>query len=233
VLARSLQWSGTKKCIELPWHRRPAPVRHGVAARKCGRKEVKTMRHFAMAMIALAFVAGTAIGQDGTLYLEYQGDPTLWQLPPQNAEWHELYPNFCTMHVQESYSDNGDGAIGPCDVFTLDRTFYHIDWVGPTYYLEADCPGMIAWAEPTAPQTGGDPTCEVWRWVEPNFGLETHIDGWADEGDGLLGLSDWVQIDDTWWRIQEIGLNITASPSSPTENSTWGKIKGFFKDMIK
>ncbi len=189
-------------------------------------------RWLIIATVGLLVAAAPAAGQDGSVYLELMGAPTPDEIPTDGSSWHELWPEFCAVRIQQSYMDNGDGVVSPCDFIECDRISFHIEWVGPTYYIEADCSGEAGWLEPTEPQTGGDPTCEIWHWIYPEFGRESHIDAWVDDGDGILGLGDSVEIDGIWWRIEEIGLNITGTPMSPTEDTTWGKIKSFFKDVF-
>ena len=167
-----------------------------------------------------------------------QGERLDGSVPNDCSTWHELWPTYCIMHHQDSYEDDGDGLISPCDYFTLDGVRYHIDWVGPTYHLVAleGSPDEAA-AEPVDEPSGGDPTCEYWHWIYPPdiYCTESHVDGWEDGGEpGVLDVCDNVFIDGRWWHIEDIGLNVQAHPEeSPVDQSTWGKIKDFFRGLFE
>ena len=175
-------------------------------------------------ILAVALPAGAQMQMTFEL-----SDPGRDPIPPDGSAWHEIFPAYCTMTSQDSYEDNGDGVVSACDFITLSGTRYHVDWAGPTYWLECE-PGTPPWgAEPTEPQTGEDPTCQVWHEVYPNFCQEHHIEGWDDNGDGVLGVCDYVIVGGVACHIVDVSLNITVTPStSPTEDRTWGKIKAFF-----
>jgi len=154
-------------------------------------------------------------------------------IPPDCSTWHELYPNYCVPHHQDAYDDgDGSGTITPCDNITLDGVCYHIVWVGPTYFMSEVGGGELV-TEPTEPQSGGDPTCEIWHEVYPVYCNEWHVDGWEDNGDGELSVCDNVLINGIWWHIDEIGLDIEVEPDpSAVESSTWGKVKSLFRDVF-
>ena len=87
--------------------------------------------------------------------------------------------------------------------------------------------------EPTEPGDGGDPTCETWHEVFPDFCREVHVDAWQDNGDNVLSECDVVIIDGQECHIERIGLNIIVEPpSTATEESTWGKVKSMFRDAF-
>jgi len=181
--------------------------------------------------IVVVSIMAFALPANAQFTFEYAGtgrDP----IPPDGSPWHEIWPAYCNMANQDSYEDNGDGVVSTCDYITLSGTRYHIEWAGPTYWLEDPAGGEPWGAEPTEPQTGGDPTCEVWHEVYPQFCMEHHIEGWDDNGDGVLGVCDYIVTQGQSYHIVEVSLNITVTPVSPVEQSTWGKIKAFFSELL-
>ncbi len=183
-----------------------------------------------VALVGLVAIAAPAGAQT---YFELMASPTRDVVPPDCSDWHELFPSFCIIHHQDLYEDDGDGQVSVCDFITLSGVRYHIDWVGPTYWLIEITTQDEMWCEPTIPDPGGNPTCEIWHEVAPDFCLEWHIDDWEDNGDGVLSICDNVLISEKWWHIEEINLNITATETpSPVEDSTWSRIKTFFQELF-
>ena len=41
-----------------------------------------------------------------------------------------------------------------------------------------------------------------------------------------------VLLDDVWYHIDEVGLNIYVEEDDPVEQSTWGLLKSFFKKLL-
>ncbi len=184
----------------------------------------------AIAVVGLLALAAPASAQ--TLYLELGVGPVDDPIPPNGADWHELYPSFCVIHTQDDYGDNGDGEVSACDLITLSGVLYHVDWAGPTYFLYNVTTGEVKFAEPTNPNPGGNHVCETWHEIAPEFCREWHVDEWDDNGDGIVSQCDYVVLDGATWHIEEINLDITISPGSPTERSTWGRIKDFFGSLL-
>ncbi|MBD3349746.1 MAG: hypothetical protein GF400_11205, partial [Candidatus Eisenbacteria bacterium] len=56
------------------------------------------MRYVVMALTVLAL----AIPAGAQMYLEFGGPPVRvdYTIPPNGSQWHELYPVFCTPHIQ-------------------------------------------------------------------------------------------------------------------------------------
>lgn len=185
--------------------------------------------------LALVGPPRSAVANPVTLYLDLAPSPekvTSAEIPGTCAAWHELFPSYCIDHHQTDYNDgDGDSLISACDNIQLDGIWYHITWVGPTIFLSCDT-DQSSW-EPTEPQTGDDPTCETWTEVHPDFGNLAHVDGWSDNGDGVLSECDFVLIAGQSCHVDRIGLNIIVEPGSPTsiEESTWGRIKGLFRKL--
>lgn len=158
-------------------------------------------------------------------------------VPGNCSVWHELYPNYCAPHHQTNYEDNGDGVVSVCDFIYLDGVCFHIDWVGPTYYMTrlTPAPQVQGAAEPVTTNSGEDPVCETWHWVWPNYCDEFHVDSWYDNGNHILDPCD--EIDHVLqtgvtevWHIDRIALNIKVS-LGPTESrpSTWGRLKTLYR----
>lgn len=179
-------------------------------------------------IVVLVGLVAAAAPAGAQTYFELMGSPVRDVVPPDCSDWNELFPTFGLIHHQDGYEDDGDGLVSVCDYITLNGVRYHIDWVGPTYWLVEIVAGDEMWCEPTIPDPGDNPTCEIWHEVAPEFCLEWHIDDWEDNGDSVLSICDNVLIAGAWWHIEDIGLNIIGTETpSPVENSTWSKIKAF------
>jgi hypothetical protein len=179
---------------------------------------------FLVTAVVLVALAPAARGQT-TVYLDLMEPAAKSAQVTQNcSSWHELYPSYCLVHHQDGFEDNGDGVLSPCDYIVLDGVRFHIQWVGPTYYLSN---GEIY--EPMQPPTGADPTCEIWHEIYPVFSQQKHVDEWIDNGDHVLSVCDQVAIGGALAHVDRIGVNITIVPGpTPIEKNTWGRIKGFF-----
>ncbi len=186
------------------------------------------MRLF-IVFVMLVTLAGVAAAQT---YFEYPL-PTRGDIPIPDSDWHEIWPNFCTIHAQNDYEDNGDGVVSMCDYITLNDIRYHIDWAGPTYKL-GEPTGAEILAEPSGPlpPSGADPTGQVWHEVYPDFCTDLPVEGWQDNGDMELGVCDLVLIGDVWWHVDEVNLDIIGMPASPVEESTWSRVKAFFGNLF-
>jgi len=164
--------------------------------------------------------------------------PMIGPIPPAGSTWHELYPMFCGTYVQDGYEDNGDGIVSACDRIRLSGILYHIVWAGPTYWTTCSStpggPGTTVIYEPMTPSNGGNPVCQVWHEIFPDFCQQIHIDSWIDNGDGLLSVCDVVDVQDPtglpprYYHIDRIECDITIEPVSvPVTPSTWSQIKSF------
>lgn len=184
------------------------------------------MRYLVIAVV-LGLLAAPAGAQ---LYLELGGAPALYDIPPDGSQWHELYPTFCTVHIQDGYEDNGDAEVSICDVIIIGGTRYHVDWVGPTYDLERAQPRDEIFCEPTV-LTGGIPIGEIWHEVAPTFCQEWEVLDFIDSDlDGEVSVCDEVLLPDgAWWHVVDVRMDITVTEEpSPVEDSTWSKIKSIF-----
>jgi hypothetical protein len=169
-----------------------------------------------------------AAAQPQLIYLELL-QPTREPIPPNCSYWHELYPNFCRQLHQNGYDDaDGSGDMSPCDDILLDNDHYHIEWVGPTYFLSAiggPPPGYwepVEWPWPT-----GNPVCQMWQQIHPDFGLQLHVDEWEDgDQSGDVTVCDNIMMGGIWYHVDEVAVNIRVTPGPvPNELRTWGAIK--------
>jgi len=185
-------------------------------------------------LLAAALLAAGPPAAAQTVHLELVGVPGRADMPvPLNCTvWHELHPNHCAPRHQDDYADDGDGFVSVCDRLVLDGVSYHIEWIGPTYYLEG-MPGRPGkYLEPMEPGRDGSPVCETWHEVYPSFCIAHHVDGWEDNGDGFLGPCDMILLGGELWHLQEVGFNIIVTPESPVEHGTWGRIKDIFRTLF-
>jgi hypothetical protein len=161
-------------------------------------------------LAALLMLAAAGRAQE-FIHLEFIG-PLVSPIPPECSTWHELYPAYCTDHHQDGFEDNGDGELSPCDLIVLDGERLHIVWVGPTFYL-VDPTGVESIWEPVGDYPGPvNPTCQDWLQTLPDYGFVAHVDGWDDNGDGVLGVCDYVVIAGRAWHIERIEVNIRTTP---------------------
>jgi hypothetical protein len=194
-----------------------------------------TMRRCVIALAVLGIVAAAVpVGAQEQLYLHLMEpgrpfDPT-W--PPDGAPWHELHPTYCNTHTQTGHEDdNGNGQMDVCENFTLDGVRYHIEWVGPTYVLTG---GVNGERPETIYCEGGDPTRQyLYHEIYPNFCDIFMV--W----DPIEFVCQDVYIEpgsphEGWWHVEEIGTNVivTPNPLNPVEDSTWSKIKSFFRNLL-
>ena len=182
------------------------------------------MKHWA-AIVAFLGIVALAVPAGAQLYLDFAGSPIRDGVPMDCSEWHELFPNFCVIHHQDAYEDDGGGTVSVCDIIVLDGTRYHVDWVGPTYELEDIATGDKAYYEPT-----GDPYSMPWHQVAPDFCQTAHVDEWIDANfDGLLSECDIVWIGGVQYHLVSINLDITVTEQpSAVDHESWGVIKHLF-----
>lgn len=132
------------------------------------------------------------------------------------TEWHELYPVYCTegWHLDKI---EGDGQLRACNHAWFNGRRYHIDWVGPTYFL--DCLEIVA--EPLDPTVTADPTGQVWHEVHPDYCTEHEVTDWEDaDADGTVSECDIVVLDGTLvCHVKRVSTDIIIS-SAPLSTET-------------
>jgi len=166
---------------------------------------------------------------------------------PVGSRWHELYPNYCVEPYEiTDWKDNGDGFLSHCD--TIDMTFdpdgadpttktQHV--VEVTYTLELTTvpepgePHFWDWTYEDGKDPIDAPVCTNWEEIYPVFGEQPfHIDAWEDNGNGYLDFCD-VIVDDFGgqWHVEGVHTDMVTEPvpGTPTDPSTWGRVKSFFK----
>jgi hypothetical protein len=116
--------------------------------------------------------------------------------------------------------------ISPCDFIWLDGCRWHIIWVGPTYFLSSG--GGDSVFEPVGdPVT--NPVCQDWHQLYPEYCITYHVDGWNDNGDGIINECDVIIMAGQEWHIDQVGLDIIVEPGQTgTEETSWGKVKKLF-----
>lgn len=176
----------------------------------------------------LLLIPAIGSAQDGSIFLDLN-EPLREGIPADGSTWHELYPMFCMDRQQTQYEDNGDGIMSHCDYIYLDGERFHIEWVGPTYYLDCD---IIM--EPMGESNPDGPICEEWIEIHPQHGAIRHVVGWDDNGDGVVSPCDVIFFHDgLMCHVADVGTNIRVNPDgSAASESTWGKIKGLFKNLF-
>jgi hypothetical protein len=137
---------------------------------------------FPLALVALALLlaAAPALAHEGVaaspaeqqrIHLDLAANADInagWEC----TEWHELYPDECVVRHLDRIG--GTGKLEACNPIWFDGVKYHIDWVGPTYFL--DC--LVA--EPSTINEDGDPVGETWHEIKPNYCDEHEVVGWED-----------------------------------------------------
>jgi hypothetical protein len=196
-----------------------------------------------LALIALAL---PVFAQPSPTHLDVQISPTKdLTIPPNHSLWHELAPTFCRMHEQRGYLDNGDGIISICDWFNLKDpdtgiiSGFHIEWVGPTFWLDVDGDGIFdpafdavyephnysdfAFDELPLP---GDAWDEIYPIMEPVTVVE-----YQDNGNGIPDFCDYVDVGTGLLHVLDVTTNVRVSPPGPpvaSGSTTWGRIKSIY-----
>lgn len=146
-----------------------------------------------------------------------------WPYMPPDApsictDWVEMHPTYGAEHHQnEPWFDNGDSVISVCDYVNLGDSYtWHVEYHGVNFELKCIAfPGSTLWVRPPKSAPGGglhtiassDPTCQIWHEIYPTYCSGLHIEGWLDNGDGIIDLCDDLLIGGQSWHI---------------ENATWG-----------
>ena len=194
------------------------------------------MRVIVMMFVLVALVL-PAIAQDEEIY-EYTPpargyDPT-W--PPDGSQWHRIRPAdaYCTFAPQTDHDDtDGDGQVDVCENVEIDGVWKHIEWVGPTVSMVSvggERPVTTLLVEPV--ENGRQTEYHI---IHPP---ELFCMGLTTNGP-LLEPCSYVMVESPpelagEYHILEVETNIHTTPGiNPVDESTWGKIKGFFKEMFR
>jgi hypothetical protein len=200
---------------------------------------------FALAAAALVLVlVGPVVAQNAPTHLDYvEQGPAKQTIPPDGTMWHELVPVFCQQWQQTAYLDNGDGMISICDWMNLTDpntgavNGFHIEWVGPTYWLDANGDGT--WDpdndeiyEPTLPYDDVIEVCDMWEMIYPIQEPDWHVTAWEDtDQNGVPNACDWVWLGAIGFHIIDVTVNVRVGPPGDPvviEQSTWGQIKDLY-----
>jgi hypothetical protein len=156
--------------------------------------------------------------------------PTAVDWPIECTVWHEIYPTYCATAHQTGHMDNGDGILSACDWIELDGMAWHVQWVGPTYYLDCDLDNQEDSAFEPLEFQPGSPVCQEWVQVWPTYGEIFHVDDWIDGNDnGEVDFCDTIIIGGQECHVHEVFLNIHINDEDiPAEESSWSKMKRIF-----
>jgi hypothetical protein len=170
-------------------------------------------------------------------------------IPPNGSNWHWLWPPeiHCTVEPQNGYEDgDGSGDMSACDRIVIGDISYHIEWVGPTYFMTCfpndgtePIPDFIS--EPSTPDPANEsPVGEIWHWIWPPeiYCQEFVVESWEDmnqdmafnECDQINVFEQGPGLPPTFYHIDRIGLDIiVGDPVSQARQSTWGMVKDLFR----
>jgi general secretion pathway protein D len=155
-------------------------------------------------------------------------DPTL----PYATYWHELYPEYCQEWILNSWEDNGDGRLSPCDqidminIDTEEMRWYHLDRM--TYTLDVSSEPPECWYTPPykppfpdyAP--AGMPDFDEKQWGTYNW---TYKGRWSHCGPVAVSES-------VWWLDSEFEwLYNPASPPPPVISDSFPLVQSYAPGM--
>jgi hypothetical protein len=186
-------------------------------------------------------LAGQTLAAPDTTYFDATNS-IIDRTNPVGTQWHQLYPNYCLgPYTITGWADNGNGVLDSCDVISMqDPTglteCHHVIEVTITLELTPiDTPTDVSYWD--AQEDPGDepitePVCTWWIGIYPDFGVEFHIVGWEDNGNGYLDFCDFVyDAAGGGWHVEGVHTDMVTEPEDgcPTDPSTWSKIKQLFR----
>lgn len=199
---------------------------------KTAHKEPALVLICILAAACFSFLALKPVTAQATLYLHARN---IAQIP---TDWHELYPTHSNEYLLSGWQDNGDGVLSPCDNIlltnkhTAQQRWYHIDDATITLFL-AKKPDLLEtrYIELAQGYAGIElaktqPLLKIWREIYPTFGREYQVQGWVDNGNGVLSEGDEITIlrlgttELSVHRIDEFRLDLIVSLTTPTITTT-------------
>jgi hypothetical protein len=188
------------------------------------------MRALAIAAVILCLFASVAPALE--IFEKVAGpvrgyDPS-W--PPDGDSWHQIQPadQYCTFKPQTAHDDqNGNGIIDPCENVQIGGVWKHVEWVGPTIAISKVGGTDMLLIEPVPGRQN-----EYHIVYPPEFQcLIVPITGAVVQECEIVTVESGPNAGE--WHIDEINTNIHTNGSSPTERSTWARIKSFFSGFFR
>jgi len=158
------------------------------------------------------------------------------------GSWHELYPVYSQRYAALEYrDDSGDGVLSYCDEILLESIvppgppmWYHVEEVTvtlaldegpePLMYIEYDCcEDDFPEGYPFEPIPWPLPMGTQWHEKYPVFSRRYTIVNFIDEGDGFLGVSDYILLENKEtgetieWHVAEVATDIIVTPEPDKE----------------
>lgn len=186
------------------------------------------MRAFVIAVVLAAFVLPAAaefeIWEYDTSGAGRGYDPS-WK--PDGTPVHLIVPNYCATGTQDGHDDqDGDGVMDPCENVMIDGVWKHIERVIPTIKISPVGGGDQLFIEPIEGRQNQYHIVhppEFFCWIVPITG-------------GIVQECEIVTVEEGphagEWHIDEIDTNVETNGGSPVDDSTWGKIKSFFRELF-
>ena len=147
-----------------------------------------------------------------TMYIEYKGSfEGMYKVKtnPWGSLWHEVWPSYSESYEITDWSDNCNGVLDYCDLISFDGgvTWWHIEDLAIDIILTEKI---------------SDPVCTYWHELWPIYCLEYHVEGWEDNGDGLLSSCDNIDLKPMLegstkkYHVERVTITLTLSNSTHT-----------------
>jgi len=193
----------------------------------------------AVLCVLFMLVAGSAYAQIVLpIHLELVGPDVekngTFPIPGDGSRWHEIYPNWCSEHVQIRYDDNGDGYISTCDLIRFSIGYAHVENVVQTFHLYHPDAGtiLVEWDEAAGVFHEVYPDyCSLW---DP-----LGADWWQDGGNGIQDECDTFRLirqGETIgfeYHVTDVRTNIRIDTLTPADPGNWGTVKAFFRQILE
>ena len=147
------------------------------------------------------------------------------------GQWHQLHPAAlaCTYGTQTDHDDqDNDGLVDECENVEIDGVWKHIEWAGPTIYLWRPDTRESIIVEPIA----GPERQNEYHVISPPGAFCSII----DLPGPILQVCDTIIVLEGEfageWHVEEIRDNIHTNGGSPVEQSTWSRVKEFFRGLF-